>query len=158
MSIENLHLSSSRVYPIEESCRLALQHKVLEDDSSSSQSDDDSQEVVVKALQSYCSELDGSTMPSNLLQMALYDHSCLICLSGIKRIQAVWSCKLCYCLFHLVCIQQWAKDSISLPNMVLSEDLFPSVLVKWSCPKCRGEYNKVDVPSMYLCFCGKKVL
>lgn len=120
----------------------------------SSESEEENQELVVKALSGYCSELGGNDIPpANLLQVA----SCLICLSGIKRLQAVWNCRLCYTSFHLVCIQQWAKDGIQSRNYVLSEALFPGVVSKWTCPKCRIKYERADTPTVYQCFCGKQV-
>lgn len=125
----------------------------------SSESEEESQELVVRALRSYCSELDDSEVAStNLLQVTNYiNTSCLICLSGIKRIQAVWNCKFCYTCFHLVCIQHWAKDGVVNKVSILSEALFPGILSKWTCPKCRAEYDQADTPSVYQCFCGKEV-
>lgn len=29
--------------------------------------------------------------------------------------------------------------------------------MKWSCPKCRFDYEPKDVPSEYLCFCKKTI-
>lgn len=129
-------------------------------DNSSSESDsEESREVVVETLKGYWSELGGiEETYANFLQVSVYDDkSCLICLSRIKRVQAVWNCALCYTSFHLVCIQHWAKDGIESRNSVLSEVLFPGVQSKWTCPKCRVEYNRTDVPSVYFCFCRKKV-
>ncbi len=124
------------------------------------ESSEECDKLVVKTLGRYCSELDGSSAESiDLLHLALQNSdSCLICLSDIERVQAVWSCKLCYTMYHLVCIQQWAKDGVVVRNTTLSEDLFPSIPLLWTCPKCREEYSKVNVPSVYQCFCGKQVI
>ncbi len=146
----------ARVDAIRSSSRSFLQ-KEGQDNESSSDSDEDCHELVTKALSGYCSELNGIMAPNDLLKVALHDHSCLICLSGIRRSQAVWSCKLCYCLFHLVCIQQWARDGVMIKNPVLSQDLFPNLSISWSCPKCRGEYDRAETPSLYKCFCGNQV-
>ena len=129
-------------------------------EESSGESDEECEELVVNALSDYCNELGGNSAESkNLLYLTLQNNcSCLICLSCIKRSQAVWSCKLCYTIFHLVCIQQWAKDGVVVRNTTLSEDLFPSIPLMWTCPKCRGEYSRMDVPSKYRCFCGKQVI
>ena len=128
-----------------------------EESSSSNESGGEGEELVAKALNKYYSELGESKEPLDLLQFTSNDRSCLICLSGIKRAQAVWSCGLCYCLFHLVCIQQWARDGVAIRNPILSEDLFPNVSVHWTCPKCRGQYDQRDSPTVYRCFCGKQV-
>lgn len=130
-----------------------------DDDGSSDSSDSEEQNEVVmkKTLGHYSSELGLNDSIGNL---KVNDNCCLICLSGIKRVQATWSCKLCHCMFHLVCIQQWAKDGVLLlrTSSVLSEDLFPSLAANWSCPACRGDYGKSDTPKLYKCFCGKQVL
>ena len=82
--------------------------------------------------------------------------SCLVCLSSIKRTDAVWSCKQCYCVFHLQCIQQWVVDGVQQQSL-LSPDLFPGLEQLWSCPKCRYEYPRSQCPQKYMCFCGKMV-
>ena len=127
---------------------------------SSSESEEESRDVVVKALNDYCFELSGHEIVSStdLLHVPLRSSSCLICLSRIKRLQAVWSCSLCFTHFHLACIQHWAKDGIKSTNSTLSEGLFPQLQKKWTCPKCRIEYDQADTPSLYRCFCGKKVI
>lgn len=140
----------SRVSAIKASSRLHLKRN----DESSSESEEESDELIISTLRGYCSELRGECDPIDLLQVA--HNSCLICLSGVKRTEAVWSCKTCYCLFHLVCIQQWARNGIRVQSTVLSEELF-NVSKRWSCPKCRIEYDAGFVPSTYQCFCGKQV-
>lgn len=135
-----------------------------EDDDVSSESEEENQEIVFfKALNRYCLELGGSktidkAKYKDFLKVTFNNNSCLICLSGVKRLQAVWSCRLCYTLFHLVCIQHWAKDGVMVKNAILSEEFFPGISLKWTCPKCRGEYNPTDTPSIYKCFCGKQVV
>lgn len=34
----------------------------------------------------------------------------------------VWSCSSCFSLFHLLCIQKWARDSVFLVSSVTDED------------------------------------
>ena len=83
--------------------------------------------------------------------------SCIICLNSVQRVDAVWSCQQCYCVFHLSCIQAWAKDCVSSNRGPLSRELFPDQITLWSCPKCRKDYTPSSIPTRYLCFCGKKV-
>ena len=68
----------------------------------------------------------------------------------------VWSCVQCYCLFHLQCIQQWARDGERQLSL-LSLELFPGQEIRWSCPKCRLDYPTSQFPKTYVCFCGKQV-
>ncbi|KAL2079385.1 hypothetical protein ACEWY4_025129 [Coilia grayii] len=80
--------------------------------------------------------------------------ACLICIASVKRTQAVWSCERCYCIFHITCIQKWAKDSVFLVSSVTDED-FGKKEHPWPCPKCRHEYAPQQTPTRYHCYCGK---
>ena len=121
--------------------------------------------VVSRTLAAYLELLEGEeegNQPAiSLLQLTTTSWSCLICLSTVRRIDAVWNCDQCGCMFHLVCVQQWAKDSLALPPSPspLSPHLFPDVAATrtWSCPKCRKDYLHSQVPTLYYCFCRKKV-
>ncbi|KAL8050211.1 hypothetical protein ABFX02_06G068000 [Erythranthe guttata] len=85
--------------------------------------------------------------------------SCLICLERIKPTDPTWSCSSsCFALFHLLCIQSWANQSI---NLAASRASLRAAVVPdenslvWPCPKCRVEYRKTQTPKNYFCFCGK---
>uniref|UniRef100_A0A3P9IQX2 Nuclear transcription factor, X-box binding-like 1 n=1 Tax=Oryzias latipes TaxID=8090 RepID=A0A3P9IQX2_ORYLA len=80
--------------------------------------------------------------------------TCLICIASVRRTQAVWSCGGCFSLFHLPCIQKWARDSVFLVSSVTDED-FGQRDHPWPCPKCRTEYPPSSTPSRYTCYCGK---
>ena len=55
---------------------------------------------------------------------------CLICISSIKKNEAIWSCsEKCYCSFHLNCIQRWAKDSIYFQSEAAADHLSPGQTV-----------------------------
>ncbi|KAL5710254.1 hypothetical protein ACHQM5_020843 [Ranunculus cassubicifolius] len=92
--------------------------------------------------------------------------SCLICLERIRPSDPTWSCiDGCYAVFHLFCIQSWARQASDLTAeravARLSREHFPAAAAKaletaiWNCPKCRGEYPKTLIPKGYFCFCGK---
>uniref|UniRef100_A0A3P8TRS1 Nuclear transcription factor, X-box binding like 1 n=1 Tax=Amphiprion percula TaxID=161767 RepID=A0A3P8TRS1_AMPPE len=80
--------------------------------------------------------------------------TCLICIASVKRTQQVWSCCSCFSLFHLPCIQKWAKDSVFLVSSVTDDD-FGQKQHPWPCPKCRAEYPPSAKPNRYMCYCGK---
>ena len=84
--------------------------------------------------------------------------SCLICISSVKKNDAIWSCSNCFNSFHINCIQKWAKDSIYQQKVQLEDD--PDRVAKekqilWTCPKCRHGYSPTRIPRDYVCFCGK---
>ncbi|XAR71928.1 hypothetical protein NMG60_11018385 [Bertholletia excelsa] len=87
--------------------------------------------------------------------------SCLICLERIRPSDPTWSCtSRCFAVFHLLCIQSWARQSTDLAAARAASRL-PISAAKaaedslWNCPKCRTEYSKTLIPKRYLCFCKK---
>jgi len=93
-----------------------------------------------------------------LMKNAIQSSVCLICISSVKRADAIWSCDTCYTSFHINCIQRWAKDSIFQQKQQLEDD--PQRAVKevdicWSCPKCRRSRPPLSIPQHYTCYCGK---
>ena len=131
--------------------------------SSSEDSDDDStHHVLSKTLSKYlqdfgeCGGGQQGELPVSLLSSA--PGSCLICLSGIRRSAAVWSCLQCYCSYHLECVQLWVRDGVTdQRGAVLSPELFPARPSSWSCPKCRRDYPQSACPTEYRCYCGKQL-
>ncbi|XP_023231990.1 NF-X1-type zinc finger protein NFXL1-like [Centruroides sculpturatus] len=81
---------------------------------------------------------------------------CLICIESVKRSESVWSCKGCFCIFHLHCVQKWSKDSIYHQTIAFENYSFQPKELFWCCPKCRKEYSRKEQPQDYFCFCGKK--
>ncbi|KAE9465208.1 hypothetical protein C3L33_02889, partial [Rhododendron williamsianum] len=87
--------------------------------------------------------------------------SCLICLDPIRPSHPTWSCLSgCHAVFHLPCIQSWARQSSDLSSSRAASRLPISAskadeISLWSCPKCRLDYPKTLIPRTYLCFCGK---
>ncbi|XP_050308291.1 protein shuttle craft [Anthonomus grandis grandis] len=64
---------------------------------------------------------------------------CMVCCEKIKRADKVWACTQCYHIIHMKCTVAWAESSKVEDN--------------WRCPACQNIY--AEVPSQYLCFCGK---
>ncbi|OMO50111.1 Zinc finger, NF-X1-type [Corchorus capsularis] len=87
--------------------------------------------------------------------------SCLICLERIRNSDPTWSCSsLCFTLFHLICIQSWARQAsdLSAARAAARLPITAETAAKqatWNCPKCRSSYSKSDIPKAYCCFCGK---
>lgn len=73
-------------------------------------------------------------------------YECMVCMSEVKHYQSVWSCKVCFRLFHLNCLHQWIKQSC--PHK-LEADAF-----EWRCPGCQYTYIEQTLPK-YMCFCGR---
>ncbi len=74
-------------------------------------------------------------------------YECMICCDTIKRQQSVWEDSSCWAVFHLKCIQKWARRAVDLENN--------SVSAFWRCPGC--QYQHGDVPRDYVCWCEKRL-
>ncbi|KAK4273709.1 hypothetical protein QN277_017050 [Acacia crassicarpa] len=111
--------------------------------------------------QSSATAADLSKIQSFLTSSSSGALSCLICLERIRPSDPTWSCtSLCYAVFHLFCIQSWARQASDLAAARVATRL-PVTADKaaesatWNCPKCRAEYSKIQIPKSYVCFCGK---
>ncbi|XP_077333657.1 NF-X1-type zinc finger protein NFXL1 isoform X1 [Lithobates pipiens] len=146
----------------------AMVRKIVEDNYSSSDEDDDGDEdaegkrnkILDLTFTTYTNQTDGDVSELARTKQYLSEAfqsgavTCLICIASVKRNQAVWSCCACYCIFHMPCIQKWAKDSIFLVSS-LTDDDFEKKDYPWPCPKCRYEYKRSQTPARYNCYCGK---
>ncbi|XVE52496.1 hypothetical protein DITRI_Ditri02bG0126600 [Diplodiscus trichospermus] len=105
--------------------------------------------------------VDLSKIQSFLTSSSSGALSCLICLERIRPSDPTWSCSsLCFALFHLFCIQSWARQSsdLSAARAAARLPITAEVAAKqatWNCPKCRSSYSKSQIPKSYLCFCCK---
>ncbi|KAK2513677.1 Nfxl1 [Columba guinea] len=160
-------LSSQKKFDEIKKANQAAAKKLVEDQFSSSSEDDDEDaeekqgKILVKTFNIYTSQTDGDASELERTRQYMNEAfqsgamTCLICIASVKRNQAVWSCCGCFCIFHLVCIQKWAKDSLFLVSSPLTDDDFGKKDYPWPCPKCRFEYKRSETPSRYYCYCGK---
>lgn len=109
-----------------------------------------------------------------LLRKAKYE--CIVCCEMIKVYNKTWNCPSCYNVFHLKCIQQWARKSSVNPTETASNtnpststnlgNFNPSIgtssssgqcsrknEAEWRCPTCQDIQR--SFPEYYYCFCGK---
>lgn len=157
----------------EEACaqmQQSIQHFVGQDDSnyaSSSEEEYENQDDILNTLlTSYTSgDANNHTTPDlgrthEYLKNAFKTGAsvCLVCIATIRKTESVWSCEFCYDIFHLPCIQKWAKDSVFAQEQAMQDDESTRrSAITWFCPKCRYEYSQSKKPTKYLCFCGKEV-
>ncbi|KAL1921835.1 uncharacterized protein VTP21DRAFT_10477 [Calcarisporiella thermophila] len=72
-------------------------------------------------------------------------YECMVCWDVIRPRHQTWSCNTCWAVFHVNCINKWAKRS-------LEETAGTST--GWRCPGCQTA--RTSVPKGYFCFCGKQ--
>ncbi|CAF4506158.1 unnamed protein product, partial [Rotaria sp. Silwood2] len=75
-------------------------------------------------------------------QLLKNNYECMICIIKIERDQEIWSCDICYKMFHLNCIKKWAHSEESGTDK------------NWRCPGCQYSYSTNPV---YRCFCHKRI-
>ncbi|KAI0216733.1 FKBP12-associated protein [Massospora cicadina] len=76
-------------------------------------------------------------------------YECMVCWEPVAPRNPTWSCKLCWAVFHLNCIKKWSRASNQRPE----DGRLTVDRSDWRCPGC--QLVQVDLPSKYLCFCGK---
>ncbi|XP_063722936.1 NF-X1-type zinc finger protein NFXL1-like isoform X3 [Symsagittifera roscoffensis] len=143
-----------------------LTYEEMEEQSSDEEDDDSEngsqyQSIVRATFEKY--ETEGTAEDAGKISKLLLEVcqsgavSCLICISSVKRSQPVWSCMRCVCMYHLQCIQKWARDSIEQTKFRLESHAGSgdAANINWDCPKCRLEYPLSAIPEHYYCFCGK---
>ena len=46
-------------------------------------------------------------------EIASGSYECMVCYGGLTRKAKIWSCKCCWAVYHLNCIQKWGKQGLS---------------------------------------------
>ena len=100
----------------------SIEKHLVANNVESSSSDDENEEVletaVEKVLSTYQREGGDVNKTSSYLTETLQFGGAimyfLICISSVKKTDAIWSCVECYTFLHLPCIQHWVRDSLEL--------------------------------------------
>ncbi|ELT89371.1 hypothetical protein CAPTEDRAFT_154981 [Capitella teleta] len=73
-------------------------------------------------------------------------YECMVCCENVWRESAIWSCGVCFHVFHLRCIKKWARSANASDSKADNSG-------GWRCPSCQNV--TAIFPSQYRCFCGK---
>ncbi|KAK2582699.1 hypothetical protein KPH14_004973 [Odynerus spinipes] len=122
-------------------------------DSSSEDEDNICEEDIQKTLGEVISAYEGGLNTEQIISYLINIFQsggaiCLICISTVKKVDAIWSCNKCYSFMHLSCILHWIRDTLANKR---EKGITPT----WTCPKCRTEYGEDQIPRVYKCFCKK---
>ncbi|KAJ5938160.1 Zinc finger NF-X1-type [Penicillium verhagenii] len=85
-------------------------------------------------------------------------YECPICTSELGRRSKVWSCELCWTVFHLSCIKKWSTNegAAAQNNNREPDNGEGSVNPRaWRCPGCNLSHE--TFPTSYTCWCEKEV-
>lgn len=87
-------------------------------------------------------------------------YECPICTSELGKRSRVWSCGLCWTVFHLSCIKKWSKNEGSAAQNAARRQQQEatgevSIPRAWRCPGCN--LAQEAFPSSYTCWCEKEV-
>ncbi|KAL7981781.1 hypothetical protein Chor_000838, partial [Crotalus horridus] len=146
-----LQLASQKKFDEIKKANQAAVKRLVENQFSSSSDDDDEEEeiegkhgqILAKTFTKYTNQT-GAIVKQKISPQSKYIVP-----------NEVWSCSGCFCIFHMPCIQKWAKDSLFLVSSPLTNDDFGKKDYPWPCPKCRFEYKRSQIPTRYYCYCGK---
>ncbi|KAG2412531.1 hypothetical protein HFD88_010088 [Aspergillus terreus] len=84
-------------------------------------------------------------------------YECPICTAELGRRSRVWSCGLCWTVFHLSCVKKWSKNEGSAAQDAARRqaDGDSNAPRAWRCPGCNLPHEVF--PSSYTCWCEKEV-
>ncbi|KAJ5902244.1 hypothetical protein N7495_002772 [Penicillium taxi] len=79
-------------------------------------------------------------------------YECPICTNELSRRTKIWSCELCWTVFHLSCIKKWStNEGAAAARQPANSDAARA----WRCPGCNLSHE--TFPSGYTCWCEKEV-
>ncbi|OAX79251.1 hypothetical protein ACJ72_06432 [Emergomyces africanus] len=84
-------------------------------------------------------------------------YECPICTSELGRKTRVWSCSLCWTVFHLSCIKKWSNNegsALARPRQQQGHEDGQDHPRQWRCPGCNLPHD--ILPSTYTCWCEKE--
>ncbi|KAJ5682161.1 hypothetical protein N7462_005326 [Penicillium macrosclerotiorum] len=83
-------------------------------------------------------------------------YECPICTSELGRRSKIWSCELCWTVFHLSCIKKWSTNQGAAAQTRQPQNDEAALTPKaWRCPGCNLSHE--IFPSAYTCWCEKEV-
>lgn len=86
------------------------------------------------------------------------EYNCMVCHSTVGKKGRIWTCKHCYIIFHLTCINRWASAREQKEAEEEHRDPKPDYLIKsMRCPACNFVDNTFKM-NKYYCYCGKQCL
>lgn len=101
-------------------------------------SSDESEQEVVEM------EVDDDLATTIMKELLDETYVCLMCTCEIEHESKMWSCTSCYRVYHMDCIESWAKKGSST-----------DVKGNWKCPSCNVKHRRQKF--QYRCWCKKTV-
>ncbi|KAJ5612936.1 Zinc finger NF-X1-type [Penicillium lagena] len=81
-------------------------------------------------------------------------YECPICTSELGRRSRIWSCGLCWTVFHLSCVKKWSTNQAQNASREQQNGQDPLAPRAWRCPGCNLSHD--IFPSVYSCWCEKE--
>jgi transcriptional repressor NF-X1 len=81
-------------------------------------------------------------------------YECPICTNELGRKSRIWSCGLCWTVFHLSCVKKWSKNEGSAFQQRQAENGEDAQRM-WRCPGCNLPHDVL--PTSYSCWCEKEL-
>lgn len=87
-------------------------------------------------------EVDESLATTIIQEIEDGTYVCLVCTCEVDRHLEIWTCKQCYRVYDLECIEDWAQRGSSTTQNK-----------RWRCPACNYEHSQI--PKQTTCWCGR---
>jgi len=79
-------------------------------------------------------------------------YECMVCYGSVNRRAKIWSCRCCWAVYHLNCIQKWGKQGLQQEPRGPVGASQPQK--SWRCPACNNP--NTELPDLYTCWCEKE--
>lgn len=79
-------------------------------------------------------------------------YECMVCYGSVNRRAKIWSCRCCWAVYHLNCIQKWGKQGLQQETRGPVGAYEPQK--SWRCPACNNPSTLL--PDLYTCWCEKE--
>lgn len=95
--------------------------------------------------------LEGGPSLRDTMMDRIQSHTleCMICYEMIGSMDRIWSCPVCYVIFHFKCLQSWIRYCVKEVKKSSNENQ----RTMWTCPCCQVEQELI--PKTDSCLCGK---
>jgi transcriptional repressor NF-X1 len=82
-------------------------------------------------------------------------YECPICTNELSPKSRVWSCHLCWTVFHIGCVKKWSKNEGSAFRNQEQPEGENDIHRQWRCPGCNLPQD--ILPTSYSCWCEKEI-
>jgi transcriptional repressor NF-X1 len=85
-------------------------------------------------------------------------YECAVCTNEIVRQSKIWSCRICWSVFHISCVKKWSSSESAKVSQGANQQQQENGELpqhrQWRCPGCNLPQDAM--PLTFSCWCGKE--